>query len=253
MTRFQKLELGFRQSAPHCCAAAAANCGGSPRWDQEADRARRSGRYENALRYYSRSLECDRSLVSGWLGQVQMLVLLGECPEAVIWSRKAVELFPGSGDLIASGAQALCREKQHRIAQEMSDASLAAEGETAFRWMVRGELQLATNQRTAHHCFQTAQSLDSDWLVALETALVYREYGSASRAIPYLQNALERAPEEAFVWYSLGLCHADLQMTDAAARSFERSLQIDRDDERVKRSIASLATARRRWFPFFQG
>ena len=33
------------------------------------------------------------SLVAGWLGQVQMLVFLGEYPEAELWARKALELF----------------------------------------------------------------------------------------------------------------------------------------------------------------
>ena len=56
----------------------------------KADQSRRAGLYENALKFYSRALELDRSLVAGWVGQVQMLVQLEEYPEAELWSRKGL-------------------------------------------------------------------------------------------------------------------------------------------------------------------
>ncbi len=59
-------------------------------WLRQAGEERRQGHYENALRLYSRSLEIDRSLVEGWVGQVQMLVALGEYPEASLWGAKAL-------------------------------------------------------------------------------------------------------------------------------------------------------------------
>ncbi len=55
-----------------------------------------------------RSNSTSRSL-SGWLGQVQMLVLLGEYPEAELWAKKSLELFNRHGDLMAGRAQALGR------------------------------------------------------------------------------------------------------------------------------------------------
>ena len=48
-------------------------------------------------------------LVAGWVGQVQMLVQLQEYPEADLWSRKGLELFPNNGELLAGRAQAFCR------------------------------------------------------------------------------------------------------------------------------------------------
>src|SRR5689334_12227259 len=78
-------------------------------WLRLADADRRNGLFEGALRYYSRALELDKSLVTGWVGQVQMLVALGEYPEAELWSRKALELFKNNAELLAARAQALCR------------------------------------------------------------------------------------------------------------------------------------------------
>jgi len=74
-----------------------------------AGEERRNGLHESALRYYSRALELDKSQAAGWVGQVQMLVAMNECPEADLWSRKALELFKNNPDLLAARAQALCR------------------------------------------------------------------------------------------------------------------------------------------------
>ena len=78
-------------------------------WIDRAVDGRRMGLYELALKYYSRALELDKSLVVGWLGQVQMLVLLDEHNEAELWARKSLELFPNNGDLLAGRAHALSR------------------------------------------------------------------------------------------------------------------------------------------------
>ena len=151
-------------------------------WLKEADASRRKGHYENALRFYSRALEDNKTLVTGWTGQVQMLTMLVEVPEADVWARKALEIFPGNGELLAARAQAVCRLGDKRQAMALSDASMAAQGNSAYRWQVRGELMLATKQDVDAHCFDKAQQLDRDWLVPLESALIYLHHNLASRA-----------------------------------------------------------------------
>src|SRR5262249_57322467 len=139
----------------------------------KADDQRRRGHYENALRYYSRALERDRSLLGGWIGQVQMLVLLGEYLEAELWSRKALELFKNQGDLMAGRAQALARIGDRTQAMELADAAIRQEGSSAYRWMVRGELLVPTRDGVDHHCFDKAELADRGWLVPPAVALVY--------------------------------------------------------------------------------
>ena len=56
------------------------------------------------LRFYSRALEEDKTLIVGWVGQVQMLVQLGELKEAETWARKALELYPNNPELLAGRA-----------------------------------------------------------------------------------------------------------------------------------------------------
>jgi tetratricopeptide (TPR) repeat protein len=195
-------------------------------WLKEADHARRCGHYENALRYYSRALELDRSLTSGWLGQSQMLVLLGEYPEAELWARKALELFRKNGDLMAARAQALCRMSDLKAAQALSDAALGQEGQSAYRWMVRGELLVSSRRELDRHCFDKAMQADPDWLVPLEAALIYRHFQLPSKALLRVRQAVEKAPGSYYCWYIQGCCELDCDLERQGRQSLARCLEL---------------------------
>jgi tetratricopeptide (TPR) repeat protein len=242
MTRFGTLEIDPTPQA--IGAVCATEPDASQRWMHEADSARRAGDYERALRCYSRALEIDRTIVAAWTGQVQMLVFLGEFPEADVWSRKALELFPGHGDLLAARAQALCRSDQLSQARELSDQSLAWEGESACRWMIRGEVLLATGHAPADHCFQRARAVDPDWLVLLEIALICPCYENPARAVPYLQLAVRGSGTEPYPWYLLGICQSEISWTDAARNSFEQCLRLNRNYADARLRLSELAAGR---------
>lgn len=195
-------------------------------WIRKADEHRRRGLYENSLRYYSRALEFDRSLVSGWLGQVQMLVLLGEYPEAELWAKKSLELFNRHGDLMAGRAQALCRIGDRTSALEMADAALRQEGNSAYRWMVRGELLATTRDEVDRHCFDKAVQADRDWLVPLESALIYLYHAQPSKALLRARQAVEKAPDRFYTWLIQGECEQALGFDRQAKQSYERCLEL---------------------------
>ena len=195
-------------------------------WARMADDHRRTGNYESALRFYSRALEVDKTLVPAWVGQVQMLVQLQEYPQASLWSAKALEMFPANGELLASQAQAECRMGNTKKAYSLSDSALRQRGESAFRWQVRGELVLAGRQKNERYCFDKAQVADRDWLVPLETAIIYCYYGAYNLGQQRAQSAVERAPQAYYPWYILGLCQTKLGFDSAATASFNHCLQI---------------------------
>ncbi len=252
MPRFDRLELEATQAKAAPKSAASQD---ERHWLKEADRQRRNGQYENALRCYSRSLEHDKNSPLAWLGQVQMLIQLDESPEADTWCRKSLELFPGNGDLLAARSQSLCRQGNAREALALSDASLAAAGQSAYRWQARGEWMLAQNQSTSGHCFEKAFQLLADWLVQVENArshLYYKQYG---KALPWGRNATERAPEEAFAWFTRGQTEIQLGMNREAQRSFDRCLEFCPGHHDAGTQLAhlrsgqfSLAGLWRRWF-----
>src|SRR4051794_34881096 len=110
MKRFDRLELDTAQSESQTTSAARSQSQPSAddrdalHWLRVATDQRRNGEYEKSLRHYSRALELDRSQVSGWVGQVQMLIALEEYPEAELWARKALELFKSNAELLAARA-----------------------------------------------------------------------------------------------------------------------------------------------------
>jgi tetratricopeptide (TPR) repeat protein len=226
MGRFDKLEFGAggrpspEPGAPDPLTRDAAH------WMAKADEGRRTGFYETALKYYSRALEMDRSIMAGWAGQVQMLVELGEYPEAELWSRKGLELFPNNGELLAGLAQAHCRMGNLKEAHAACDGSLQQAGQSAYRWLVRGEIMVATRQETDRHCFDKAMELDADWLVPLEIARVELYYHRPSRALSRIRRALDLAADAPYVWYVQGVCQAELGLTGVARESFQRCLQL---------------------------
>jgi tetratricopeptide (TPR) repeat protein len=226
MPRFDRLELG-PSSVP---VPESAHPTSEPRdekyWLGLADADRRRGMYENALRYYSRALEQDKSLTVGWIGQVQMLVLLGEYPEADLWARKALELFRNQPELLAARSQALCRKGDRNEARAICDGAFAQPGQSAFRWIVRGELMVATGQDMDRYCFDKAIQAEPDWLVPLEVAGVLRFYDQPSKALVYLRKAAAECPDNAHIWYQQAMCEDDLGLLDHARRSLRRCLEL---------------------------
>lgn len=240
MARFDKLEIGSRADGPRPPVEPENTERDGAYWLKQADEQRRTGLHENALRFYSRALEDDKSLVAGWVGQVQMLVALDELKEADLWSRKALELFPSHGDLLAGRAQALCRMDEIKQAYSLSDGSFKQEGNSAYRWLVRGEIQIAGSKDTDRHCFDKAQQVDSDWLVPLEIAVVYLHYQRPSKALNRAYRATEAAPDRHYAWYVQGLCQFELGLNSSALSSFARCIELCPKHVEAERRLTEL-------------
>ena len=241
MARFDRIEYDSPDDESPELLGSRESEAGEAAWLRKADDQRRRGHYDNALRYYSRALELDKSIVAGWLGQIQMLVLLEEYDEAELWARKSLEIFKGQGDLMAARAQALGRVGDVRQAVELSDASLRQEGQSAFRWAVRGELMIAGRDDLDRHCFDKAVQLNGDWLVPMEIALVYLARKVPSKALVRARDAVDRSPDQFYAWYVQGLAEQALDMAPQAVRSYERCLQLCPNHIEAGRRLTELA------------
>lgn len=85
---------------------------------------------------------------------------------------------------------------------------------------------VAGRQRTDRHCFDKAQLAESDWLVPLETALIYCYYKSFNMAQQRAHAAVEKAPQAYYAWYLLGVCQWKLGFDTSARGSFQRCLEL---------------------------
>ena len=244
MKRFDRLEFDTPQERPVAPGTSQEELHDEHHWLKLADRERRDGYFENALRYYSRALEINKSLITGWLGQVQMLVFLMENKEAELWARKALEIFRKNGDLTAGRAHALVRLGQLTEATQVSDASFQQEGQSAYRWMVRGEVMLAGGQDVDQHCFTKAVQLSGDWLTALEIGQIYMYYRKPARAILHFRSATERVPGEAYCWFAQGCCELELDFLAPAKKSFQKCLEVKPGHSEARQHLMGMEAQR---------
>lgn len=250
MARFDKLE--FDAESNRRATPATEDPKDERYWARSADQDRRAGNYENALRLYSRTLQENKLVIPAWVGQVQMLIQLGEYPQARQWSQKALELFPNNPELLAAQAQAECRLGRQQQAFTLSDAALQLRGESAYRWQVRGEIVIAGRQRTDRVCFDRAQVADSDWLVPLESALIYLHYRSPAKAQQRAQQAAHKQPSSPYSWYVLGVCEAELGMVQQAQDNFRRCLELCPGHYEAGQRLAMLRSGSWSWRRIFR-
>lgn len=261
--RFQRLELEESQqpTTPIPIARTVAvveqraDLRDAPYWMSQAEGNRRRGEFEEALRHYSRAVELERSLVAGWVGQVQMLIALAEYPEAELWARKALELFRGHAELTAARAHALCRKGDLKNAQAVCDAALAQPGLSAYPWMVRGDLMLARRDPVEEYCFDKAVQLASDWLVLIEIAAIYLFYRRTAKALTRCRQAVERAPDQPYCWFQQGTCELAMGLKAPARKSFRQCLDLEPKHvgaraamKEIDGDVRSIRGALRRWF-----
>ncbi|HVP10530.1 MAG TPA: tetratricopeptide repeat protein [Phycisphaerae bacterium] len=205
----------------------------------------RWGRFESALRLYTRALQEDRAMIAAWVGQVQMLVQLDECHEARLWSDKALELFRNNGELLAAKAQACVRLQDMRAGLTCSDASLQAAGSSPWRWEVRGEVLLANGRKQYEDCFQKALLEPAvEWFDRVIIARIYLYHRNVTNALRYLTEAVNMEPTHGYTWFQLGNCQKALGLIPAAKTSYQRSLELCPGSVLVKQALDELKSGR---------
>lgn len=184
-----------------------------------------NGDFEVALRNYSRSLERNSSFFQAWSGQIYMLIELGEYPEAIIWSQKALELFPEHPELFSAMAVAHSRDAKFSKAMAYSDNSVSKDNVTWPVWLARAEVLMKRKSRVAQSCISKAVSIaDNDTNFAhMEAGRILRRNGKYSAALEHLNDSVKSFPKSALAWYEFGCCQANLGFPEAAA-SLKQSL-----------------------------
>jgi tetratricopeptide (TPR) repeat protein len=229
--RFSNLELTNTTSEAEAIVAPALR--GEPirsaqDYLRQADEAHRSGRFEPALKLFTRALGQDRALARAWVGQVQMLVEMNELAEGRMWADKALELFKNHGDLLAARAQACLRMGDTDAAAAASDAACAAAGTTPFRWRVRGEVMLAGNRGRAQALFrQSLTEPTADWFDRVAIARVCLYHGMPAAGMEFAQEGTKAGARHAYGWFVLGRCQEALGWAEQACVSYGRCMELD--------------------------
>ena len=217
MSRFANLEFDDK-SKP----AGPQRGKGSPPRDaaffyQKAHEFYLSGNFESALRNFSRSLEQNAAFFDGWFGQVRMLIELEEYEEALLWTDKAMELFPDHPNLLATKAVGSCRVGALDKAMAYSDNAISRKGVTPYVWLARAEALLHGKSSMAERCIDNALSIAAQAapIIRLEAGRLLLRAGRGAAAMEHLKRAVTDLPKAALAWHELGRCQAALGLSEA--------------------------------------
>ncbi len=195
----------------------------------------RCGRFEHALKHFTRALGTNRALIPAWVGQVRMLVELGEYSEARLWSDKALELFKNNGELLAAKSTACLRMRDRRAAIACSDASLQSPGSSAARWEARGEVMIEERADRARDCFDKAMAEpNADWFDRVVVARIYLFHRVYASALEFAQSAAGVRPDHAYCWFVVGQCEEAIGWSERAMVSYSRSTELAPCDNPAK-------------------
>jgi Flp pilus assembly protein TadD len=203
-----------------------------------------AGKFEQALRSYSKVLEFNPQNASAWTGQVRMLIELREFREAKLWADKALERFPHEADLLAAKAVALGRTGDLSGALAFSDASMEEHGDSPYVWLARGDVMLARSERRADFCLEKALLLaPRDWFVLWLAARIRIYYRQFVHAVNLLQQAVELHTGNFLLWLELGRCQAEIGLAVSAERSLVQARQLNPDNEEATMALVRLQHA----------
>jgi tetratricopeptide (TPR) repeat protein len=229
MRRFSRLEFGDKGDGGTAKPAS----GGEEMRDAEyfqkqALRYQLAGDFEISMRNYSRALEQDHTFYPGWLGQVMMLIELGELREADVWADKALEMFPEHPELLAAKAVACARDGKMDKAIAYSDNSISKENVTSTVWLARAEVLLNRKSSIAHNCISKALSAamgEEGSMIRLQAGRLLNRKGDCAGALQYLRAVVDELSKSALVWYELGFAQAKLGRPEAGM-SFEQAIKL---------------------------
>jgi tetratricopeptide (TPR) repeat protein len=239
MIRFSHLEFGDRRDEGAGKGPGGEELRDAEYFHKEAVRYWLGGDFELALRNYSRSLEQNSAFYPGWLGQVLMLIELGEYKEATVWADKALEMFPEHPELLAAKAVACARDGRPEKAIGYSDNSIAKDNVTSLVWLARAEVLLNRKSNIAQNCISKAISIaagEDEPMVRLRAGRLLNQRGDYAAALQYLRAVTDELPRSALAWYELGCSQARLGRPEAQV-SFEQALKLHPDWPAAKEAL----------------
>lgn len=241
MTRFSSLEFDDTGGQPERPAGEEIRNEGY--FYKQAIRYYLHGDFELALRNYSRSLEANSQFLDGWAGQVRMLIELQEYKEAIMWSDKAMELFPEHPEFLSYKAIACFRDARFSQAMAFSDNAISKDNPGAWAWMARAEVLIKKNRRIAETCIPKAFSCAGQLapLIRFEAGRVLLRYGLYASAVEYLSGGVRDFSKSALAWLELGRCQRKLGHPQAKA-SLEQCTMLRGDWSQAEQELKHCET-----------
>jgi len=185
------------------------------------------GRFEVALRHFSRALEHDRLNLNAWLGQARALVAMKQPNEAFTWLEQAAKVAGDHPAFFALRAITCARTHQAEDALAWSDRAMRDGADRADVWLARAEVLYQQRERkTAALALNKAYEREHTGGTALRCAESALEWEDAGPAKLWLDRANQALPASPLVALRKGVYLERIGDWDGARAAFERALAL---------------------------
>jgi len=211
----------------------------------EGDTLFYQGEYQKALRYFSRAMQVDQSSVESWIGQVKCLIEMKQYKEASIWVLRGLELFPEDPRLVSLQGLTYALNGTVKRAIGCSDYAISRPvPATAYVWAVRGHILSIADNQNAAFCFDKAMEVRAkeDWRTPMEIGLLLLAERKWSRAVEFLQCAVQANQKNRFLWKKLGYASERLGLNTAAHEAYTAALHLDAGDREAAHALRNLTS-----------
>lgn len=194
----------------------------------EAQRAHERGDFEKALRVYGRCLQRDRVLAPAWLGQVRVLLDMGQFEEAETWVEQAGKVTGEVPAILALRSVVMSRRGKLDEARAWSDRAMKDASDAPETWLARAEVIYASrNERVARTTLDKAHERCPGGAAALRCGEVALEAGDFVAARQWLERAARALPDSPLVALRRGVMEAREGHADAARQHLQRALVLN--------------------------
>ena len=212
-------------------------------YQAEGDRLFALGSFEQALRVYSRAIQSEAAQVTPWLGQVLCLLMMGQAKEAMVWVKRALELFPEEARVIALQGSTYAHQGMVQRGIGCSDVALQKSSTDPLVWVLRGEVLSMAENRNAQFCFVKAMEMRAAGearIPMLIGQLLFKQRKWALAA-EYLTTAVGESPRNETAWVALGQAREKLGADEAAFTAFETALQLNPQNQAAETGKSRLS------------
>ena len=214
---------------------------GAAQFLRQADAAAARGALQSALRLYGRALEEDRSLAPAWLGQVRVLLDMGQPEEAATWMEQTARVIGEVPGLLALRALSAVRRGALDEARQWSDRAMRDGQDDPEVWLARAAVVYASgNGAVARINLDKAHERAPGAHSARRCAEVALDLGDLGVARTWLQRAEREDPENPLICLRLGVYHERVGDLDQARHLLQRALQLDPRLELAQVALADL-------------
>lgn len=187
----------------------------------QAQEAYFRGHYLDALKRYAQALAKDVREPSAWVGQVRILVDVGEYESAIYWAEKGYESC--SGEKMLSFVKAFALAHAGRIDEAKTLINVPVEkNEAPMLWLLRGEVLIRVRisfvqkiftpykgigRLGAFFCFVRALSHDQfDPFINQRIGLAHMLMKNSDRALEHLNLSLRAVSDNPLTLYGIAQC-----------------------------------------------